>query len=216
MEIKNENLGDMKNIITTVFFASFMGFGAFGQTASMPGGAPQDVVFRGFDNVIFVQDNEGLNRKFNVTVEGGELKVLQANDGTTSEGRYVLYPGKERTVVLIITDNEGNEMNRYDYEVSRVPDVGVQFATEDGTFSMEEPKLTLKNDVFPYFEKLSEITSWTVLKDGVTIGQGKGSEIDMLTMGQISLFPDGASFEVNVTMVDLNGITRIRSIVCKK
>lgn len=206
----------MKSLIATLFFTGFVGFGATAQTASIPGGAPQDIFFRGFENVVFVHDNQGLNRKFRVSAEGGEVIALQGNDGTTSTGRYKVNPGESKNVVLVIADAEGNEMNRYSYSISLVPDNDIRFATEDGKFSMNQPKLILHNSAHEFLEKLNEIVSWTVLKEGNIIGQGKGSELDMITMGQLSLLSEGTNFEVEVAYMDNKGITRIKTVSCTK
>ncbi len=201
----------MKTFITTLILTGLV-FGANAQIALIPGGMPQDVLFRNYDNVLFVEDTEGLNRIFKVELTGGELVVLEPNDGNTSTGRYVVSSFDEyREAVLTIRDNEGNTMNSFTYKISRMPDPEIRFNTADGNFSSTSNTLIAHCEAFSFVQNMYEVGTWEIQVNGATINSGKGKTLDELAMTNLKNLPKGTAFTVEVYLEDFNGIGRKKS-----
>lgn len=200
----------MKQFICISLF-SLVVFSGQSQSISMMGDAPKGVLFRNYDNVVEVNDNLTQNRVFVVEFVGGELQVIQSNDGTVSTGRYLLTPTDSETE-FIVRDEEGNEMNRAAFKTNRVPETEVGFATSNGAFSADVNILVPVNKAFPYFEKMHEIYGWSLIIAGQAVAEGNGNRLDSFAMDKISQLPIGADFVLQVQLLDVNGVTRLKSV----
>lgn len=191
---------------------AFFTFNVQAQSISMMGGAPEGVLFRGFENVVQIDDNLAESRIFKVEFVGGEMKTIQANDGSVNKGRYILYPSVSRTAELIVRDNEGNEMSRTSYSVSRLPDVEVCFATTDGKFDGKTTELKVHSPAFTFLEQLYEIHRWSIVVNGVYIAEGFGKQIKEENLQKLMALPAGTAFGIEVDLFSFDGITRKKSI----
>jgi hypothetical protein len=202
----------MKFSKSIIIALTFFTFNVQAQSVSMMGGAPEGILFRGFENVIQLDDNLAESRVFKVEFVGGELKTIQANDGSVNNGRYILYPGSNTTAELIVRDNEGNEMSRTSYTISRLPDVDVCFATTDGKFDGKTTQLKVHSPAFTFLENLYEIQSWSIVVNGVNIANGFGKQLDQESLQKLVAVPAGTAFGVIIDLMGFDGIIRKKSI----
>ena len=182
---------------------------AFSQTVAPMGGAPEGLLFRGMDNVIQITDNTGENRVFNIEFNGGIIETIEANNEKSSQGRYVLHATTANlNPELIVRDKDGAELNRTTFKVQRMPESDIKFATENGNYTKNVRQLVISNP-FPYFQRLQEIVSWKIRIDGIVVVEDKGSRLNEMAAHQLSKLATGSSFELEVFLLDQEGIGRI-------
>lgn len=203
----------MKALINTLLISSSLGIGAQAQTIHFTSNAPKDVLFRHMDNVIQVTDDANKNRTFQVEFPSGEVQVVTPNNAQNSVGTYILrLSNMDKTAEVIIRDEAGIELNRAQFKVSRIPENSVEFATVDGQFSASERRLVLRNPAYAYFEFTEEITGWEIEENGKVISTGNGNTLSDEAVEKLKGLAKGSPFTVHVICMDMNGITRKRSV----